>query len=167
MRIKMNFARFLEQDLSVIKKELNIDILKQKDKTRVSLLYVTLKYNRSLKKLKYILKFCILNCKTLFLEKFPYHSENTILHEIPTLYKPLTTSKYILKFFILNFPFIFLEKTNRGHTLNDINLPYINSAMFTYDASAHYTYKFHIYNFPELSYRTNIFILPLLIEMQN
>jgi len=188
----MDFRKFLNQDLSVIKKELNLYILKR-DKYGDSILYDLIFYNISLPKIKYIFKFCNLHCKSLFLEKNNYGSTFRRLVCYP--YSHLV--KYILKFYSLNFPFIFLEKDIHGSIIRYLlRYPYFYVAKFAfkfyilnfpflflekdkrgnnvfYDLSlagfcvVKYSSKFCYLNFPEISLSTNNFILPLLMEIQN
>jgi len=165
----MDFKKFLSQDLSVIKKKLNADTIKQKDESGNNILNYLVSQD-SLPVIKYVFKFCILNCRSLFLEKnnrgvtildylFSYDGYGRIVYY--SVSKVLSKIKYVLKFYTLNFPFFILKIHYNGRTVkgllicNDF-LPRLICLM-----------KFYSFNFPEMSNRTNNFILPLMMEIQN
>jgi len=156
----MNLETFLNQDLSVIKKELNLDILKKKDDEDESIiLHELFWYRSSLPKVKYIFRFCKKHYPSLFFEKNDLNKKYLVV----SLYfhpRYLCVIKYVLKFSILNFPYLFLEKDEYGHTCYDCFDPDTLSI-------EKYVLKFFSLNFPEISYSTNNFILPLTIEIQN
>jgi len=66
------------------------------------------------------------------------------------------TEKYLLKFLISYFPFLFLEKK--------FNKRFKNMGS---SCAGRNTLFFCTFNFPEISNRTNNFILPLIMEIQN
>jgi len=153
----MYFEQFLSKGRSANKKELNVKIIKRTEYFGHTILHELLYGCHHLKTIKYILKFYILNCKSLFLEKC--NNRSTILHLLPCNNNNPAVN-YILKFFILNFPYLFLEKNNCGSTIYSINVYH------KHEPSAVIS-KFLSCNFPEISLITNNFILPLMMEMQN
>jgi len=199
----MRLYSFLSQDLSVIKKKLNVYIQK-KNKYGDNILHNLIHYNISLPKIKYIFEFCNLHCKSLLLEKnddgqtfleflnnykinhlnvvkyilefyslnFPFiflEKDNYRSTFEYLLYSPsLSEVKFILKFYILNFPFVFLEKNEHGVNVF-YKLSFRDSCYLKYwdPCVVKHSSKFCVLNFPEISKRTNNFILPLLMEIQN
>jgi len=149
----MDFKKFLSRDLSVIKKELNVEILKRKNNCGDTILHYLFWFlsNPSLEKIKYTLKYCCKKYPSLFLEKNNY--ESTILHNLFYNNHSLETIKYVFDYCIKNYPYLFLEKNIDGDTI-----------LYNLGKNG---LKFLKYNFPEISENTNNFILPLMIEIQN
>jgi len=157
----MDFEKFLSQDLSVIKQELNVDFLKQKDDNGYTIIVDLFYYSNSLKLVKYVFKFCKIYQKTLFLEKSNFN--NTILnHLFSCSHDSVSVTKYVFKFCILNCPYLFLQKNFIGKIFLSI---LIYSRYIT--PKIKYGLKFSSLNFPEISIHTNNFILPLMMEIQN
>jgi len=148
----MYFKKFLFRDLSVIKKKLNVEILKHKDKYGNTILNYLFWYNSSLEKIKYVFVYCCKNYPSLVLEKNNYGY--TILHYLFWYNSSLEKIKYVFVYCCKNYPSLVLEKNNYGYTI----LQYLRTKK---------DFNFLKYNFPELSIDTNNFILPLMMEIQN
>jgi len=146
----MDFKKFLSQDLSIIKKELNVDILKRKDDIGNTILHYLFCYTRSLHITKYVIKYCCKKYPSLILEKNGLG--RTILHYL-FYYNSLEKIKYVLKYCCKKYPSLCLKKDKDGKTI-----------IYSLGPNGP---KFLKYNFPEISIHTNNFILPLTMEIQN
>jgi len=170
----MNITNFLERDLSKIKKELTTDIIKKEYRGFNILAFYD--FCKDLLILKYLLKFCKINFPEIFLKSY-----YTILSVFCShAYKrPVETpkAKYILKFSIQNFPYSFLKKyyeqdivdifefDHNGYVIyRKINI-YLYTGGNREKVINRYVLEFLDYNFPEISLRTNNFILPLMMEI--
>jgi len=165
----MDFEKFLKQDLPTIKKTLTVEILKIKTEGLTIFAYYS--YCRDLSVLKYLLKFCKINFPEIFLEGHTILSllcSNAIMFP---LIKPV--AKYILNFSIKNVPYSFLEKWTEEDFDHNDEIVYRKYDLYSYtggnDVTSfnYYILKFLDYNFPEISFKTKNFILPLLMEIQN
>jgi len=107
----MDFETFLRQDLSIIKKELNLEIVKCRSKYGKTILHELFSYSSTLPEIKYIFNFCKNNLPSLFLEK-DHEEYDTILTYMLIKDIALSKVKYVFKFCTLNFPTLFL-KVNR------------------------------------------------------
>jgi len=190
----MNIEEFLQQDLKIVKRDLNTKIIESKCWSQ-TILHDLCALHEKINKVKYIFEFCKENLPALFLEKD--NSKSTFLHNVflwprlkvlkyifkfclthfPTLFLEKNVEnislfgysyhidiynlKYVLKFFIRNFPFLFFEKDDLGHTLFNCSIDCENIP------NRHWIFNFYTLNFPECSIKTNNFILPLMMEMQN
>jgi len=191
----MDFRDFLNQDLSVIKQELNLELLKQKHHGNTILDYLV--EDNSLSKVKYIFEFCNYKCPFLFLEK--NNGGRTFLHYLIYCNNFLHIIKYLFKFSKCRFPSLFLEKDNFGYTILHylnfetfcnakiilkfciLHYPYLFleknmygntffSGLFyrnSFSSKVKYIINFCSLNYPEISRTTNNFILPLFMEIQN
>jgi len=131
-------------------------LILEKNDVAATFLHCLFGSNSSKKAIKYGLKICK-KYPSLILEKTNFG--DTIFSIINSKLCSLTIAKYHFKFFIYRCPFLFLE---------DLNEEIMSSYYMKFDYPVNrYIVKFCSYNFPEISLRTNNFILPLLMEIQN
>jgi len=150
----MDFEKFLYQNIKTIKEKISLDLIKQKDDYGNILLHYVNGDDFAAPGspiIKYILKFYKRNNPSLvFLKNNDGH---TIINWIP----PYHSIKFVYKFCILYFPYVLLE----------LRLTPFEYNFFGHLIHIKYVINYLKYNFPEMSRRTNNFILPLLMEIQN
>jgi len=150
----MEFGEFLRENKYVIEEKLTLGIIKQKGYFNNTILHYLTDYhhyNFSFSTIKHVLKFCIINRPSLFFEKNlkGYNAFDIILR----LEYVSRISKTILKISTLHYPYFIFKIFNYSRV--------IHRNHFLYEK------KFCLLNFPEISIRTNNFILPLMMEIQN
>jgi len=112
--------------------------------------------------------------KKLTVEYINKEDDDTFLYYVLMKVKDLSLSKlkYIFKFCIRNLPFVLLDKGTFDYFVNYCSSP---DTVFIYYSNKNlycvygiiYILNYFKYNFPEMSRKTNNFILPLLMEIQN
>jgi len=99
--------------------------------------------------------------KKLTVEYINKEDDDTFLYFVLMEYLSLCKLKYIFKFCIRNLPFVFLDKDTFDYFV-DYHDEYYETII-----ENTYILDFYKYNFPEVSYSTNNFILPLTMEIEN
>jgi len=112
---------------------------------------------------KYVLNFCAKNYNSLFLEDV--RKRRICIPSITSFSDD--TAKYTLKFFIIRRPFMFLYKNNSLSSQNTFNSIVSYYTKRNETSRGKNIIKFCTLNFPEISIKTNNFILPLMLEIQN
>lgn len=157
---------FLKNDLNYIKENLNINILKEKDEDRCTILHNLFWVNKDLETIKYVFVFTKKECPSLFLEKS--NNENTILHYLFWYNEDLEIIKYVLDFTKLNFPSLFLEKNNsRSSIFHSYFLNKSFKGKYFFDFTKNNIPEILSENYSEKYYSKYNLILPLTFQIQN
>jgi len=152
--------KFLKEDLRVVKKELNLELLKEKDEDGYILLQCLFYYTNSLDVVKYVFKMYKLHFPELFSKKDNFG--RTIIDKLffYNNYKSLPIIKYALNFFKKHYHNLFIEKYNEREKILYYSYSFLNCILTnSRQLSLKYVFNFYMRNFPSFFLILKAFII--------